>query len=133
MRVNGESVENISDLSGLAKTDGLMAFFLAMMMFSLAGIPPLAGFFAKWYVFNAAIQAGLYWLAVIGVLSSAVAAYYYLRIVKIMYFDEPAPAFDTPDVVPRAVLAVTGILVLVLFVYPGAFIDATNAAAQSLF
>ncbi len=133
MRVNGESVENISDLSGLAKTDGLMAFFLAMMMFSLAGIPPLAGFFAKWYVFNAAIQAGLYWLAVIGVLSSAVAAYYYLRIVKIMYFDEPAPAFDTPDAVPRAVLAVTGILVLVLFVYPGAFIDATNAAAQSLF
>ncbi len=98
MRVNGEGVENISDLSGLAKTDGVMAFFLAMMMFSLAGIPPLAGFFAKWYVFNAAIQAGLYSLAVIGVLSSAVAAYYYLRIVKIMYFDEPAPAFDTPTI-----------------------------------
>ncbi len=133
MRVNGEGVENISDLSGLAKTDGVMAFFLAMMMFSLAGIPPLAGFFAKWYVFNAAIQAGLYWLAVIGVLSSAVAAYYYLRIVKVMYFDEAAPAFDRPAAAPRAVLAVTGLLVLFLFSYPGVFIDATTAAAQSLF
>jgi NADH-quinone oxidoreductase subunit N len=133
MRVNGEGVENISDLSGLAKTDGVMAFFLAMMMFSLAGIPPLAGFFAKWYVFNAAIQAGLYWLAVIGVLSSAVAAYYYLRIVKVMYFDEAAPAFDRPAAAPRAVLAVTGLLVLFLFAYPGGFIDATTAAAQSLF
>ena len=81
---------------GSRRTDGVTAFFLAMMMFSLAGIPPLAGFFAKWYVFNAAIQAHLYPLAVIGVLASAVAAYYYLRIVKIMYFDEPAPAFDKP-------------------------------------
>jgi NADH-quinone oxidoreductase subunit N len=133
MRVNGEGVENIADLAGLAKTDALMAFFLAMMMFSLAGIPPLAGFFAKWYVFNAAIQAGLYWLAVIGVLSSAVAAFYYLRIVKVMYFDEPAPAFDRPAPAPRAVLAVTGILVLFLFAYPGGFIEATNAAARSLF
>ena len=109
-----------------------MAFFLAMMMFSLAGIPPLAGFFAKWYVFNAAIQAGLYWLAVHGVLSSAVAAFYYLRIVKVMYFDEPAPAFDKPASAPRAVLAVTGILVVFLFAYPGLFIDATTAAAKSL-
>ena len=67
-----------------------MAFFLAMLMFSLAGIPPLAGFFAKFYVFLAAIQAGLFTLAVIGVLASVVGAYYYLRIVKIMYFDEPA-------------------------------------------
>ena len=71
-----------------------MAFFLAAMMFSLAGIPPLAGFFAKFYVFAAAIKAGLYGLAVIGVLASAVGAYYYLRIVKLMYFDEPATAFD---------------------------------------
>ncbi|MDQ6703394.1 MAG: NADH-quinone oxidoreductase subunit NuoN [Pseudomonadota bacterium] len=133
MQVNGEGVENISDLSGLAKTDGVMAFFLAMMMFSLAGIPPLAGFFAKWYVFNAAIQSGLYALAVIGVLSSAVGAFYYLRIVKVMYFDEPAPAFDKPAPAPRAVLAVTGILVVFLFAYPGLFIDATMAAAKSLF
>ncbi|WOJ88469.1 NADH-quinone oxidoreductase subunit NuoN [Methylocapsa polymorpha] len=133
MRVGGESVEKISDLSGLARTDGVTAFFLAMMMFSLAGIPPLAGFFAKWYVFNAAIQAQLYPLAVIGVLSSAVAAYYYLRIVKVMYFDEPAPAFDKPAPALRVVLAVTGLLVLFFFAYPGLFIDATTAAAKSLF
>jgi NADH-quinone oxidoreductase subunit N len=133
MRVNGQNVENIADLSGLARTDGFMAFFLATMMFSLAGVPPLAGFFAKWYVFNAAIQAGLYPLAVIGVLSSAVAAYYYLRIVKVMYFDEPAPAFDRPAPAPRAVLAATGVLVVFLFAYPGLFIEATRAAASSLF
>ncbi|MFZ0497247.1 MAG: NADH-quinone oxidoreductase subunit N, partial [Methylocella sp.] len=133
MQVNGAGVENISDLSGLARTDGGMAFFLATMMFSLAGIPPLAGFFAKWYVFNAAIQAQLYPLAIIGVLSSAVAAFYYLRIVKIMYFDEPAPAFDRPAPALRIVLAASSILVVFLFAYPGLFIAATNAAAQSLF
>jgi NADH-quinone oxidoreductase subunit N len=133
MRVSGEGVENISDLSGLARTDGVMAFFFAMMMFSLAGIPPLAGFFAKWYVFNAAIQAQLYLLAVIGVLSSVVAAFYYLRIVKIMYFDEPAFAFDRPAPALRIVLAVSGFLVVFLFAYPGLFIDATMAAAKSLF
>jgi NADH-quinone oxidoreductase subunit N len=133
MRVAGHSVEQISDLAGLAKTDPFTAFFFAMLMFSLAGIPPLAGFFAKWYVFNAAIQAHLYPLAVIGVLSSAVAAYYYLRIVKIMYFDDAAPAFDRPAPVLRVVLAVSSLLMLFLFAYPGLFIDATTAAAKSLF
>ncbi len=133
MRVNGVDVENISDLSGLARTDGVTAFFLAMMMFSLAGVPPLAGFFAKWYVFNAAIQSGLYTLAIIGVLASAVAAYYYLRIVKIMYFDEPAPAFDKGAPAPRIVLVLTGIVTIFLFAYPGSFIEATRAAASSLF
>ncbi len=133
MRVNGQGVENIADLSGLARTDGVMAFFLATMMFSLAGVPPLAGFFAKWYVFNAAVQAGLYPLAVIGVLSSAVGAFYYLRIVKVMYFDEPAPAFDKPAPAPRAVLAGTGLLLVFLFAYPGLFIEATRAAASTLF
>jgi NADH-quinone oxidoreductase subunit N len=132
MRVNGANVENISDLAGLARSDGVMAFFLAMMMFSLAGVPPLAGFFAKWYVFSAAIQSGLYTLAVIGVLASVVSSYYYLRIVKIMYFDEPAPAFDKPAAVPRLVLAVSGVLVVFLFAYPAFFVDATRAAASSL-
>jgi NADH-quinone oxidoreductase subunit N len=133
MRIGGKNVENIADLSGLARTDGVMAFFLAMMMFSLAGIPPLAGFFAKWYVFNAAIQAGLYSLAVIGVLSAVVAAYYYLRIVKVMYFDEPAPAFDKAAVAPRVVLAITGLFVVFLFAYPSFLIEPTRAAASSLF
>ncbi len=133
MRVAGHGVEQISDLSGLARTDPFMAFSLAMLLFSLAGIPPLAGFFAKWYVFNAAIQAHLYPLAVIGVLSSAVAAYYYLRIVKIMYFDEPAPAFDRPAPALRVVLAATSLVMLLLFAYPGIFVEASTAAAKSLF
>ncbi len=133
MRVKGESVEQIADLSGLARSNGLMAFFLAVMMFSLAGIPPLAGFFAKWYVFNAAIQAGLYPLAVIGVLLSTVAAYYYLRIVKIMYFDDSVVTFDRPAPSLRIVLAACGILVLFLFAYPVAFVEAAAAAAKSLF
>ncbi len=133
MRVKGEPVENIADLSGLARTNGAMAFFLAVMMFSLAGIPPLAGFFAKWYVFNAAIQAGLYPLAVIGVLLSTVAAYYYLRIVKLMYFDDPAASFDRPVPSLRIVLAICGILVLFSFAYPAIFVEAAAAAAKSLF
>src|SRR6202011_5362303 len=86
MRRDGKMVEDIADLSGLARTKPAMAFFLAMLLFSLAGIPPLAGFFAKFYVFLAAVQAGLFTLAVIGVVTSVVGAYYYLAIVKIMYF-----------------------------------------------
>src|SRR5260370_41793520 len=93
MRRDGQMVEGIRDLSGLARTNPATAFFLAMLLFSLAGIPPLAGFFAKFYVFLAAIKAGLFVLAVIGVVTSVVGAYYYLTIVKIMYFDEPARPF----------------------------------------
>src|SRR5690349_17545556 len=94
MRRDGTLVEDIGDLSGLARTKPAMAFFLAMLLFSLAGIPPLAGFFAKFYVFLAAIKAGLYTLAVIGVLASVVGCYYYLMIVKVMYFDEPGGEFE---------------------------------------
>src|SRR5499426_898958 len=94
MRRDGQMVENISDLAGLARTKPAMAFLFAMLLFSLAGVPPLAGFFAKFYVFLAAIKAGLYVLAVIGVIASVIGAYYYLMIVKVMYFDEPAPAFS---------------------------------------
>ena len=97
MRRNGRHVEEISDLAGLARTDKGLAFVLALQMFSLAGIPPLAGFFAKYFVFLAAIQAEFYALAVLGVVASVVGAYYYLRIVKVMYFDEPAEAFDAMD------------------------------------
>ncbi|MBS0276282.1 MAG: NADH-quinone oxidoreductase subunit NuoN, partial [Proteobacteria bacterium] len=94
MRRKGEQVETIADLAGLARTQPRLAFVFSALMFSLAGIPPLAGFFAKFYVFMAAIGAHLYIAAVLGVLASVVGAYYYLRIVKLIYFDEPAPAFD---------------------------------------
>ena len=133
MRVDGKSVENTSDLAGLSRTNGLMAFFLAMLMFSLAGIPPLAGFFAKYYVLLAAVDAGLYPLAVVGVLASAVAAFYYLRVVKIMYFDEPAPNFDPSPLAVRAVLALSTISLLVFWIYPTPVMDAASVAAKSLF
>ncbi len=132
MRRKGHYVETIADLSGLARTNPSMALFLAAMMFSLAGIPPLAGFFAKFYVFAAAINAGLYGLAVIGVLMSAVGAYYYLRIVKIMYFDEPAPAFDAPTTAPRLVLGVASALLILGVLAPAPLTAAALAAAKSL-
>ena len=133
MRVEGRSVENIADLSGLSRTNGLMAFFLAMLMFSLAGIPPLAGFFAKYYVLLAAVDAGLYPLAVVGVLASAVAAFYYLRVVKIMYFDDPAPRFDPSPFSLRAILALSTISLLIFWIFPTPILDAAGVAAKSLF
>lgn len=133
MRRAGGPVEEIADLSGLARTHPAMAFFLAMLLFSLAGIPPLAGFFAKFYVFLAAIKAGLYLLAVIGVLASVVGAYYYLLIVKVMYFDEPVTGFVPMPGALKAVLAVTGLFVILFFVYPAPLVDVATAAAKSLF
>ena len=133
MRRDGMLVENISDLAGLARTQPGMAFFLAMLLFSLAGIPPLAGFFAKFYVFLAAIKAGLYVLAVIGVLASVVGAYYYLTTVKIMYFDEPAKSFQDMPGLLRLVLAITGLINILFFAYPGPLLGAATAAAKSLF
>jgi NADH-quinone oxidoreductase subunit N len=94
MRRGSQMVEAIPDLAGLARTNPRLALAFAVLFVSLAGIPPFAGFFAKFYVFLAAIQAHLYALAILGALSSVIGAYYYLRIVKIMYFDEPAPAFE---------------------------------------
>ena len=126
-------VRTIDHLSGLARTNPTMAFFLAMLLFSLAGIPPLAGFFAKFYVFLAAIKAGLYMLAVIGVLASVVGAYYYLRIIKIMYFDEPAEGFYAMPVELQVVLAICGLFNILFFLYPGPLVGAASAAAHSLF
>ena len=133
MRRDGRMVEDIDQLSGLSRTSPTMAFLLAMLLFSLAGIPPLAGFFAKFYVFLAAIHSGLYVLAVIGVLLSVVGAYYYLRIVKIMYFDAPAERFEPMDAPLAAVLGVSGLFTLLYFVYPAPLVAVAEAAARSLF
>jgi len=133
MRRGGVLVENIGDLAGLSRTNPAMAFFLAMLLFSLAGIPPLAGFFAKFYVFLAAIKAGLFTLAVLGVLASVVGAYYYLVIIKIMYFDEPAQSFDSMPGRLRFVLGVSGLLNILFFAYPAPLLGLATAAAKSLF
>jgi NADH-quinone oxidoreductase subunit N len=132
MRRASGPVEQISDLSGLARTNPAMALFFAILLFSLAGIPWLAGFFAKFYVFLAAINAGLYTLSVLGVLASVVGAYYYLLIVKVMYFDEPAETFVPMRSELRAVLGVSGLFVLLFVFDPGPLVDAATAAAKSL-
>ena len=133
MRYKDGSVEDLADLSGLARTHPTLALFLALLLFSLAGVPPLAGFFAKFYVFLAAIKAGLYALAVIGVLASVVGAYYYLMIVKTMYFDEPKGSFEPMARELKLVLGVTGLFNLLFFAYPAPLIEAADAAAKSLF
>jgi NADH-quinone oxidoreductase subunit N len=122
MRQKQVMVEGIEDLKGLSKSHPMMALALGIFMFSMAGIPPLAGFFGKLYVFLAAIEAGLYALAVIGVLSSVVGAFYYLRIVKLMYFDEPVEAFDTP----------IGREMTLFFIMPDPVISGAAAAAAAL-
>ena len=134
MRHQGRMVERITDLSGLARTQPMLALAMAISMFSLAGIPPLAGFFGKLYIFLAAVSAGLYTLAVIGVLTSVVGAFYYLRIVKLMYFDEPVEAFDRPVGPAMAtVLTGTSLFTLLFFFYPGPLVAGANAAAAVLF
>ena len=133
MRRQGGMVESIDQLAGLARTHPAMAFFLAMLLFSMAGVPPLAGFFAKFYVFLAAIKAGLYILAVIGVLASVIGAYYYLAIIKVMYFEEPAePFYNMPNEL-KLVLGACGLFNILFFVYPGPLVGVASAAAHSLF
>ena len=133
MRRSTGMVESIDQLAGLARTHPTMAFLLAMLLFSMAGVPPLAGFFGKFYVFLAAIKAGLYVLAVLGVLASVVGAYYYLAIVKVMYFEEPVEGFYAMPIELRIVLAVCGLFNILFFLYPGPLVGAASAAAHSLF
>ena len=133
LKRNGKSFEQISDFAGLSRTNPYLAFMFAMLLFSLAGIPPLAGFFAKFYVFLAAIQAGLYPLAIIGVLTSVVGAFYYLAIIKVMYFEEAKGAVDPMTGELRTVLTLAGIFNLLYFAYPGPLVSAATAAAKSLF
>jgi NADH-quinone oxidoreductase subunit N len=133
LKRKGQAVEQISDFAGLSRTNPVLAFLFAMLLFSLAGIPPLAGFFAKFYVFLAAIHSGLFVLSVIGVLTSVVGAFYYLAIVKVMYFDEPVGAVDPVQPELRTVLAVAGIFNILFCFYPAPLVNAATVAAKSLF
>jgi NADH-quinone oxidoreductase subunit N len=133
MRVKETMVENIDDLAGLGRNQPLLALVMAVFMFSLAGIPPLAGFFGKFYVFMAAVNAGLYTLAIIGVLASVVGAVYYLRIIKIMYFDDPGEAFDQPVRAEMgAIMAVSCLFTIFFFAYPVPLLSGAQTAAQAL-
>jgi NADH-quinone oxidoreductase subunit N len=115
MKRRGVMVEGVNDLAGLGRTHPMMAFALLLFMFSLAGIPPLAGFWGKLYIFMAAVEAKLYVPAVLGVLASVVASYYYLRIVKVMYFDEPGEALDQPVFGVNRVVAFAAAILVAVF------------------
>jgi len=134
MRQHNRMVENIDDLAGLSKTHPMMAAAMAIFMFSMAGIPPLAGFFGKLYVFLAAVNAGLYTLAIIGVLTSVVGAFYYIRIIKLMYFDKPHEPIDRKVGRDNAIiLTATALFILLFFIYPRPIISAATVASTSLF
>jgi len=131
---DGKPVETITGLAGLAQGKPFVAAIIAILMFSLIGLPPLAGFFAKWQVFLAAIEQNLFLLAVLGVLASAVSAFYYLRIIKVMYFDEPVAKFAAVPGELVVVMAGAGFLVVTYFVTVGKpLTDAARLAAGSLF
>ncbi len=134
MRRGDRMVEQISDLAGLSKTQPLLAMTLTVFMFSMAGIPPLAGFFGKLYIFMAAVDSGLFALAIIGVLSSVIGAFYYLRVIKVMYFDEPVDGFDRPISRPITMaLTVSTFLVVFFILYPAPLLDSAAVAAAALF
>jgi NADH-quinone oxidoreductase subunit N len=133
MQRDGRMVEEIKDLSGLSRTRPGMALLMAIFMFSMAGLPPLAGFFAKVYVFLAAIEAKLYTLAILGVLASVVGAFYYLRVVKVMYFDEATESLDlNTGRELTAVQVVAGLFVLLFFLFPSVLTRLADQAVLSL-
>lgn len=136
MKRKSESLELISDLAGLAKYRPMMAAALSILMLSMAGIPPMAGFFGKLFIFKAAIANGFYILATIGVLSSVVAAFYYLKIIKVMYFDDVRgkSRIDTEtDDGMKYVLLVTALFNLLFFIFPLPLLEAARIAATTLF
>ena len=134
MRKEGLAVNRISDLSGLSKNHPVLAYAMAILLFSMSGLPPAAGFFGKLFIFNAAIAHGYYTLAVLGVLASVVAAYYYLRIIKIMFFDKPLDALDDDIGVERKLVLLGALVFVVGFIFtPDTFITFANAVAASLF
>ncbi len=132
MRRDGRAIETIEDMAGLSRNNKGLAFALALLMFSLAGIPPLAGFFAKYFVLLAAVRAELYALAIIGVLASVVSAVYYLNIVKVMYFDEPKDAVAAMPLELKMIIALSAIFVLGFVIWPGPVISLAQAAIRPL-
>jgi NADH-quinone oxidoreductase subunit N len=133
MRRDGRQVTKIDDLAGLWSRDGLATFCLGTLMFSLAGIPPLAGFWAKFYVFQAAVDAGLIWLLMVAVVATVISCFYYLRIVKIMVFDDPADGFDGPMRVEHRLALVASAVLVLAFVVGGLGVPEMAAEAASTF
>ena len=127
LKRNDQYYETLDDLSGLSKNHPLLSLSLLVILFSLAGIPPLAGFFAKFYVFIAVIEQSMYFLAVVGLLSTVIAAFYYLRIIKIIYFDQEKEKYDSDHSFwLKFSLTVSTILILIYFIFPSQIIDVVS-------
>ena len=127
LKRNNKYYETLDDLSGLSKKHPLLSLSLLVALFSLAGIPPLAGFFAKFYIFKAVIEQSMYFLAIVGLLSTVIAAFYYLRIIKIIYFDEEREKYDEDHSFwLKFSLSVSTILILIYFIFPGQIIDVVS-------
>ena len=127
MKRNNKYFEDIEDLSGLSKNHPLMSLSLLVILFSLAGIPPLAGFFAKFYIFKSVLEQSMYFLAIVGLLSTVVAAFYYLRIIKIMYFDKEKEKYDTDHSLwLKFSLMFSTLLILIYFIFPSQLIEVVS-------
>ena len=128
MKRNNKYFEDIEDLSGLSKNHPLMSLSLLVILFSLAGIPPLAGFFAKFYIFKSVLEQSMYFLAIVGLLSTVVAAFYYLRIIKIMYFDKEKEKYDTDHSLwLKFSLMFSTLLILIYFIFPSQLIEVVSS------
>lgn len=134
MRRGGRPVELISDLAGLSRSSPIMAYAMAILLFSMSGIPPLAGFFGKLFVFQSAVSAHFYVLAVVGVITSVIAAYYYLRIIKVMFFDEALEPLDQQDGFAKRIVIILSVVFVLFFIFsPNLLVDITQHAASALF
>ena len=124
LRRDEKYFENIEDLSGLSKNHPILSFSFLIVLFSLAGIPPLVGFFAKFYIFTAVIEQSMYSLAIIGLLSTVIAAFYYLRIIKVIYFDPEKEKFEkNHNIGLKISLTVSTLFILFYFIYPSPLIE----------
>jgi len=133
MRRKGLMVERIADLAGLSKADPGMAAALTIFLFSMAGIPPFAGFIGKYFVFIAAVNAGMWTLAVIGMACSAISCFFYIRVIKVMYFDAAAPAFDARPASLSVVAGAGALFTTFFFIFPAPFVTAATVAAKAIF
>ena len=124
MKRDKQYFDNLDDLSGLSKNHPLISLSLLILLFSLAGIPPMAGFFAKFYIFISVIEKSMYFLAIVGLISTVVSAFYYLRIIKIIYFDEPKEVYDQDyNIGLKISLIVSTLIILLYFIYPSGLIN----------
>ena len=134
LKIKDHYVESLNDLSGMSKKNPIFSLCIAIVMISLAGIPPFAGFFGKFYIFIAALKSGLIYLAILGVIASVISAYYYLRIIKIMYFEEPQFSYQTNlSRIATIILFLSVIAISLFIVYPSFLIDISSEVSLSFF